>query len=131
MHFRQFRTCVARLAGAVAALALGASVAAAQIPDQLPDPATAEAILRSDPALQRELRERLRNSGMSEAQVRQRLRAAGYSEDLLNQYLGPQGARGGESVNDREAIDAVRALGLVGNAEADSLEALVTTLRKR
>ncbi|MGE5927232.1 MAG: SLBB domain-containing protein [Gemmatimonadota bacterium] len=130
MHLRQIRSAVARLAGAAAALALAAGAAAAQVPEQLPDPATAEALLRSDPALQRELRERIRNSGMSEAQIRQRLRAAGYSEDLLDQYLGA-GDRVGAGVDDREAIDAVRALGLVGTTEADSLEELLarSTLR--
>lgn len=122
---------VVRPVGAMAALApftlalLAAPVGAQISGNQIPDPATAQLLLESDPALQRQLRDRIRQSGMSEEQIRERLRAAGYSEDLLDAYLRDEGVGGATPTDNRVAIDAVRALGLVGDSEADSLENLL------
>ncbi|HEX6645195.1 MAG TPA: SLBB domain-containing protein [Gemmatimonadales bacterium] len=125
MAFRRILSRVIPAAAALAALTLMAGRAAAQVGNQIPDPATAEMLLRSDPELQRQLRDRLRQSGLSEEQIRQRLRAAGYPESLLDQYLR-EGAGAPGVDDDRQAIDAVRALGLVDNTEADSLEEMLT-----
>ena len=128
---RSHRRC--RLAVAAAAFlgfqtALGTARAGAQIPSQvqpgqqLPSPAQAEELLRNRPDLVEQLRQRLAASGLTPDQIRSRLRAAGYSETLLDAYLtgtdttrvvrpGPQ------------TLDAARALGILSETEADSLEA--------
>ncbi|HEU5049580.1 MAG TPA: SLBB domain-containing protein, partial [Gemmatimonadales bacterium] len=112
-------------------LVLSARPALAQVTgNQFPDAATAEMLLESDPALQRQLRERILQSGLSQEELRQRLRAAGYSESLLDRYLGPTASRS-SATEDRDALNAVRALGLVDTAEADSLEALLSVAPTR
>jgi polysaccharide biosynthesis/export protein len=109
-------------------LTVGIARAGAQIPSQvqpgqqLPSPEQAQELLRNRPDLVEQLRQRLAASGLTPDQIRSRLRAAGYSETLLDAYLygsdttrvvrpGPQ------------MLDAARALGILSETEADSLEA--------
>lgn len=118
----------------VAACALPAARAAAQIPAELQGaaqlpPDQLRALIESRPDLQGQLRERLNTSGLSEEQIRSRLRAAGYPEDMLDAYMGvgggaaPRGAPPSLS-----AIDAMKTLGALSLKEADSLRAMQDSL---
>ena len=94
----------------------------AQIPSgqNLPSPQQAQDILRNQPALVQQLRQRLTQSGLTPEQVRSRLRAAGYPEGMLDDYL--QGADTTKpALFGPRTLDAVRALGVVSAEEADSL----------
>lgn len=109
----------------LAATALTPAVLAAQVPrvspgQQLPTPDQARAALQN-PEMVRQLRQKLQASGLTPDQVRSRLRAAGYPEALLDDYL--MGADTTRAVRPGErTLEAVRALGLLSAAEADSLE---------
>ena len=107
-----------------AAIALAPGVLAAQVPQvpgqQLPTPDQARAALQN-PELVRQLRQKLQESGLTPDQVRSRLRAAGYPDALLDDYL--MGADTTRAVRPGErTLDAVRALGFLSAAEADSLQ---------
>jgi polysaccharide export outer membrane protein len=101
--------------------ALAAQVPGGQgLPGQLPSPQQAEDILRNQPALVGQLRQRIGQSGLTPEQVRSRLRAAGYPEGMLDDYL-----KGADTTKPAmfgpRTLDAVRALGVVSAEEADSL----------
>ena len=120
MPFLPVASRAVRLAGVAALLFLPAAPAVAQISGQQ----NAAELLEMSPELQQRLRSQINQSGLSEEQIRERLRQAGYPEGTLDQYLS--GARPGESSADPSLqIDAVRQLGLVGDAEADSLSMLL------
>ena len=114
------------------ALALGALVTplrAQQVPNgqQLPTPAQAQEMLRSQPELVQQLRQRLEQSGLTPDQVRSRLRAAGYPESMLDDYL--QGADTTQQVQiGPRTLDAVKALGVLSAEEADSLRLVDSTM---
>jgi len=99
----------------VAVFALGASAAAAQIPN-LPPPSQAQSALeqaiQQNPALGSQIRNRLLQSGMTPDQVRARLQASGYPPNLLDAYLGSDtlGAAGARISLDQVA--AIQAIGL-------------------
>jgi protein involved in polysaccharide export with SLBB domain len=99
----------------------------AQVPGQgnpsqrLPTPDEARDMLQNQPGLVEQLRQKLAQSGLSEDQVRSRLRAAGYPENLLDQYL-PGADTTAEVRPGPRTLDAVRALGILSTAEADSLQ---------
>src|SRR5688572_16268027 len=114
-------------AGLSAALLLGGATLgthrlSAQVPVQgQPTPDQARQMLRNQPEVVRQLRQRLAQSGLTPDQVRSRLRAAGYPETLLDEYL--QGADTTRAARPGpRTFDAVRALGILSGAEADSLE---------
>jgi polysaccharide biosynthesis/export protein len=97
----------------------------AQIPQvppgaQLPSPDQAKEALRNQPELVEQLRQRLQLSGLTPDQVRSRLRAAGYPENLLDEYLPGADTTRGSRPGPR-TLDAVRALGILSDSEADSL----------
>jgi polysaccharide export outer membrane protein len=99
---------------------------AAQIPQvqpgqQLPTPDQARDALQNQPQLVQQLRQRLLSSGLTPDQVRQRLRAAGYPETLLDDYM-PGADTTKFSRPGPRTLDAVRALGILSDTEADSLE---------
>ena len=107
---------------------LAAQVPSGQLPSgqQLPSPAQAEELLRTQPQLVEELRQRLTQSGLTPDQVRSRLRAAGYPENMLDQYL--QGADTTQPVQLRpRTLEAVQALGVLSADEADSLRLVDST----
>jgi protein involved in polysaccharide export with SLBB domain len=107
---------------AVAMIALHAPLSA-QIPSgqQLPSPDQARDMLRNQPALVEQLRQRLAQSGLTPDQVRSRLRAAGYPESLLDQYL--TGADTTQPVQmEPRTLEAVRALGVLSAEETDSIQ---------
>src|SRR5688572_22657244 len=85
---------------------------------QRPSPQDAEALLRSSPDLAAQVRQRLRDSGLTPEQVRARLRAEGYPESLLDSYLSA-GSAGGDSVPSATTLAALRALAI--EPEVDSL----------
>jgi polysaccharide biosynthesis/export protein len=90
------------------------------LPSQLPNPQQAQDILRNQPALVQQLRQRIGQSGLTPEQVRARLRAAGYPEGMLDDYLtGADTTR--PALFGPRTLDAVRALGVVSAEEADSL----------
>src|SRR3954470_2250552 len=99
---------------------------AAQIPQvqpgqQLPTPDQARDALQNQPELVQQLRQRLLSSGLTPDQVRQRLRAAGYPETLLDDYM-PGADTTKTSRPGPRTLDAVRALGILSDTEADSLQ---------
>jgi protein involved in polysaccharide export with SLBB domain len=111
-----------------AALIVSAAVSplAAQIPQiqpgqQLPTPDQARQALQNQPELVQQLRQRLLSSGLTPDQVRQRLRAAGYPETLLDDYLPGADTTKANRPGPR-TLDAVRALGILSDTEADSLQ---------
>jgi polysaccharide export outer membrane protein len=106
----------------------------AQIPtptpgQPLPTPAQAEELLKTRPDLVQQLREQIGASGLSREQIRSRLRAAGYPETLLDKYLSASDTTKAP-VPGTDVVEAVRVLGLVGVAEADSLLALTDSARR-
>jgi protein involved in polysaccharide export with SLBB domain len=109
----------------VATAQLSAQVPGGQLPSgvqpgQLPSPDQAEEILRNQPQLVEQLRQRLEASGLTPDQVRSRLRAAGYPEDMLDDYLQGADTTRPAQIGPR-TVDAVRALGILSSDEADSL----------
>jgi polysaccharide biosynthesis/export protein len=112
----------------LAALILSAAISplAAQIPQvqpgqQLPTPDQARQALQNQPELVQQLRQQLLSSGLTPDQVRQRLRAAGYPETLLDDYLPGSDTTKAIRPGPR-TMDAVRALGILSDTEADSLQ---------
>lgn len=106
----------------LAAIVLLPPVVKAQVPQgqQLPTPEQARNALQN-PELVRQLRQKLLQSGLTPDQVRSRLRASGYPEGLLDEYL--VGADTTRAVRPGEqTLEAVRALGFLSAAEADSLQ---------
>jgi protein involved in polysaccharide export with SLBB domain len=119
----------------VAGLTLLAAVPrlSAQIPgvppgQQLPTPDQARQALQNQPELVARLRQRLQQSGLTPDQVRARLRAAGYPEDMLDDYLN--GADTTKAVRPGpNTLEAVRSLGILSDAESDSLRVQDSTLQ--
>jgi polysaccharide export outer membrane protein len=112
----------------LAALIVSAAISplAAQIPQvqpgqQLPTPDQARDALQNQPDLVQQLRQRLLSSGLTPDQVRQRLRAAGYPENLLDEYMPGADTTKATRPGPR-TLDAVRALGILSDTEADSLQ---------
>jgi polysaccharide export outer membrane protein len=125
------RRCLpARVWCALAVLVALASPLAAQVPStaqqRLPSPAQAEELLRTQPQLVQELRQRLMQSGLTPDQVRSRLRASGYPEDMLDDYLQGADTTRMAQIGPR-TIDAARALGILSDQAADSLEVVDST----
>jgi polysaccharide export outer membrane protein len=104
----------------------------AQIPQapsaqQLPTADQAREALLNQPALVEQLRKKLQESGLTPDQVRSRLRAAGYPETMLDEYL--TGADTTKAVRPNpHTLEAVRSLGVLSEAEADSLQLQDSTL---
>ena len=123
----RYRLAVATAAFLGLQIVVGTARAGAQIPSQvqpgqqLPTQEQAQELLRSRPDLVAQLRQRLAASGMTPDQIRTRLRAAGYSETLLDSYLN-----GSDTTRvvrpGPQMLDAARALGLLSETEADSLQ---------
>jgi polysaccharide export outer membrane protein len=84
-------------------------------------------ILRSQPDLVRQLRQRVAASGLTPDQIRARLRAAGYPETLLDDYL-----RGADTTRQVQpgsnVFEAIRLLGIATSEELDSLRMVSDTL---
>src|SRR5215207_7454766 len=99
-----------------------ASPLSAQIPSgqKLPTPDQAQEMLRTQPQLVQQLRQRLSQSGLTPDQIRARLRASGYPEDMLNDYVQGADTTAPAQLGPR-TLDAVRALGVLSSEEADSL----------
>jgi polysaccharide biosynthesis/export protein len=91
---------------------------------QVPRPTAqrAQELLQSRPDLVAQLRQRLLASGLTPDQVRARLRTEGYPENLLDAYL-PGGRPDAlpDSASASQAIRALRTLGIVDSASADTL----------
>ena len=108
------------VAAALSAPAVRAQVPQVQPGQQLPTPDQAREMLQSQPQLVTQLRQRLLQSGLTPDQVRSRLRAAGYPENLLDDYL--TGADTTKQVRPgSKTLEAVTALGILSDTEADSL----------
>src|SRR4051812_8109102 len=124
----QVYSLLRRAASAAAVLALvhAAPRLSAQIPQvqpgqQLPTPDQARQALQNQPELVQQLRQRLQLSGLTPDQVRSRLRAAGYPENMLDEYLPGSDTTRASRPGPR-TLDAVRALGILSDTEADSLQ---------
>jgi polysaccharide biosynthesis/export protein len=98
---------------------------AAQIPElppgqQLPTVDQARQALQN-PGLVDQLRQKLQQSGLTPDQIRARLRAAGYPDNILDEYL--TGADTSRMVRPSpHTLEAVKSLGVLSEAEADSLQ---------
>lgn len=110
------------------AFLLAMPLASAPMAAQRPTPEQAQILLRTRPDLVEQLRAEMAKSGMTPDQIRARLRAEGYPENLLDQYL--PGSSGGSAAgasstgtpaNSGRVLDAVRQLGIIDQAELDSL----------
>src|SRR5689334_24945038 len=105
----------------VSALLMLAARLPAQVPSggQLPSPEQAQELLQN-PQVIDQLRQRLEQSGLTPDQVHSRLRAAGYPENLLDDYI-----QGADTTRPAQfgprTLDAVKALGVLSQAEVDSL----------
>src|SRR4051812_43670688 len=88
---------------------------------QNPTPQQAEQMLRNNPALLQQLRQRIMSSGLTPDQVRARLRAEGYPENLLDAYL--PGATGVADTT-IAAEDVFAAIGQLGIADTTDLALL-------
>src|SRR5258708_27689119 len=84
-----------------------------------PSPTEAQALLQTRPDLVAQLRQRFVASGLTREQVHARLRAEGYPEDLLDAYL--PGSSGDVTTPGEDVFRAVRALGVVDDAELTSI----------
>lgn len=78
-------------------------------------------MLRSNPALVEQLRQRIMTSGLTPDQVRARLRAEGYPENLLDAYLGTGDAAVAGGAPSDDVFSAVSALGLADSVDLDLL----------
>jgi polysaccharide export outer membrane protein len=94
-------------------------VAAAQ---QRPSPQEAEALLRANPDLAAQVRERIQTSGLTPDQVRARLRAEGYPENILDAYLGPANAADTSSLSPAAVAAALRVLNVQPNSADTALQ---------
>ena len=94
---------------------------------QLPSPQDVEELMRTQPQLIERLRQRLAQSGLTPDQVRSRLRAAGYPESMLDSYLAGGDTTQMAPIGPR-TLDAVRALGVLSDNEADSLRVADSTM---
>src|SRR4051794_8562371 len=109
-------------------LAAGLTLVSAQVRAQIPElppgqqPTVDQARQAlNNPAMVEQLRKKLQESGLTPDQVRSRLRAAGYPDNMLDEYLS--GADTTKSVRPTaHTLDAVRSLGVLSDAEADSLQ---------
>src|SRR5687768_1291724 len=101
-----------------ATLFLLPSVASAQ---QRPTSEEAARLLRSNPALLEQLRQRIATSGLTPDQVRARLRAEGYPEDLLDAYLGGGDPAAAGAAPSDDVFSAVAALGIADSVDLDLL----------
>jgi protein-disulfide isomerase len=66
------------------ASSLSAQVPTTGQPQQMPSPEQAQSLLKAQPELVQQLRDRLSRSGLTPDQIRSRLRAAGYPENMLD-----------------------------------------------
>jgi polysaccharide biosynthesis/export protein len=102
-----------------AAILLLPAVAVSQ---QRPTSEEAARMLRTNPALVEQLRQRIMASGLTPDQIRARLRAEGYPENLLDEYLGPSTGRSSEKVEvDEDVFAGVAALGLADSTDLELL----------
>ena len=80
------------------------------------NPAQAQQMLQSNPALLQQLRQRIMTSGLTPEQVRARLRAEGYPETLLDAYL-PGSTATDTGTPSPEVFSAITALGIADTAD--------------
>lgn len=79
--------------------------------------------LQTRPEVASDVRQRIVASGLTAEQIRTRLVAAGYPPGLLDAYLSSAPATGTPTPPDAQVFEAVKALGLAGEAEAAELSA--------
>jgi polysaccharide biosynthesis/export protein len=109
-------------------LVMLAAPLSAQVPgggQQLPSPDQAQQLMEN-PQLVEQLRQRLEQSGLTPDQVRSRLRAAGYPEDILDDLLQGADTTRQAQLGPR-TVDAVMALGILSQSQADSLHLVDST----
>jgi polysaccharide biosynthesis/export protein len=86
------------------------------------NPAQAQQMLQSNPAMLQQLRQRIMTSGMTPDQVRARLRAEGYPESLLDAYLPGSSATAADAgTPSPQVFSAIAALGISDSADVAML----------
>lgn len=108
----------------VASLGALSLVPANALAQSIPSPAEAQEMVRSNPELLEQIRERIMSSGMTEQQVRARLRAAGYPESLLDQFFGSASMMGRSSASTAQVLQSMRDLGLTDESDLRELRRL-------
>ena len=82
-------------------------------------------MLRANPELAAQIRDRIQNSGLTPDQVRARLRAEGYPENLLDAYFGPTNTADTSMASPAAVAAALRVL----NVQPDSAAGDTVTQR--
>lgn len=94
---------------------------------QNPTPAQAEQMLRNNPALLQQLRQRIMSSGLTPDQVRARLRAEGYPENLLDAYLPGATGVADTTIAEEDVFSAIGQLGIADTTDLALLRCGVNT----
>ena len=114
-------------------LALAAAPSRTSAQTVRPRPEDAAAMLKSNPDLIAQLRQRMQASNLTPEQIRARLKAEGYPENLLDDYLSGSKATN-VAAPGSNVFAAIRALGITDSTDAADLERMAdvrTTLRKK
>jgi protein involved in polysaccharide export with SLBB domain len=130
MQMPRFRAGGMAVALLVAASLSGARPAGAQVVDT----ALVNRAMRSqqvpDNSTQQRIQSAIMQSGLTPEQLRAQLQSAGYSPALLDQYMTGSAGLGQAGLSGQRAqVDAVRQLGLIPGTAADSLVALLDSVR--
>jgi len=94
---------------------------------QNPTPAQAQQMLKNNPALLQQLRQKIMTSGLTPDQVRARLRAEGYPENLLDAYLPGSTGIPDSTANSEDVFSAITQLGIADTTEIDLLRCGIDT----
>jgi protein involved in polysaccharide export with SLBB domain len=107
--------------------AVSAFAVATPVSAQNPTPAQAQEILKNNPALLNQLRQRILTSGLTPDQVRARLRAEGYPENLLDAYLPGSTAGVDTTASSEDVFAAIQQLGIADTVDIDLLRCGIDT----
>ena len=108
-------------------LIAGAAAFALPASAQNPNPAQAQQMIQSNPALLQQLRQKIMTSGLTPDQVRARLRAEGYPENLLDAYLPGATGAPDSTANTADVFAAITQLGIADTTEVDLLRCGINT----
>jgi protein involved in polysaccharide export with SLBB domain len=130
MQMPRFRAGGMAVALLVAASLSGARPAGAQVVDTALVNRAMQSQQMPDNSAQQRIQSAIMQSGLTPEQLRAQLQSAGYSPALLDQYMTGSAGLGQAGLSGQRAqVDAVRQLGLIPGTAADSLVALLDSVR--
>ncbi len=130
MQMPRFRAGGMAVALLVAASLGGARPAGAQVVDTALVNRAMQSQQMPDNSTQQRIQSAIMQSGLTPEQLRAQLQSAGYSPALLDQYMTGSAGLGQAGLSGQRAqVDAVRQLGLIPGTAADSLVALLDSVR--